>query len=68
MPLVSTAHYYQWMCNIYVLAKLLGHKEDSERFNLRADSIRQSFNRTFYDSQKKTYATGFTVISEIGSR
>ena len=58
MPLVSTAHYYQWMCNIYVLAKLLGHKEDSERFNLRADSIRQSFNRTFYDSQKKTYATG----------
>ena len=56
--LVSTAHYYQWMCNIYVLAKLLGHKEDSERFNLRADSIRQSFNRTFYDSQKKTYATG----------
>lgn len=58
MPLVSTAHYYQWMCNIYVLAKLLGHKEDAERFNLRADSIRQSFNRTFYDAQKKTYGTG----------
>ena len=58
MPLVSTAHYYQWMCNIYVLAKLLGHKEDAERFNLQADSIRQSFNCTFYDSQKKTYATG----------
>ena len=58
MPLVSTALYYQWMCNIYVLAKLLGHKEDAEQFNLRADGIRQSFNRTFYNSQKKTYDAG----------
>lgn len=56
--LVSTAHYYQWMCFMYVMAKHLGHKQDAEWFNLRADSIRQSFNRTFYDAQKKTYATG----------
>lgn len=58
MPLVSTAHYYQWMCYMYVMAKHLGHKQDAEWFNLRADSIRQSFNRTFYDAKKKTYATG----------
>ena len=57
MPLVSTAHYYQWMCNMYVLAKLLGHKEDAERFNTHADNIRQSFNRTFYDAKKKTYGS-----------
>ena len=56
--LVSTAHYYQWMCYMYVMAKRLGHKQDAEWFNLRADSIRHSFNRTFYDAQKKTYATG----------
>ena len=58
MPLVSTAHYYQWMCNMYVIAKLLGHKEDAERFNTQADNIRQAFNRTFYNAEKKTYGTG----------
>lgn len=56
--LVSTAHYYQWMCYMYVMAKRLGHKQDAEWYNLRADSIRHSFNRTFYDAPKKTYATG----------
>ena len=58
MPLVSTAHYYQWMCYMYVFAKLLDKKEDAYRFNLQADSIRQSFNRTFYDAKRKTYGTG----------
>ena len=58
MPLVSTAHYYQWMCNMFVIAKLLGHKEDAERFNTQADNIRQAFNRTFYDAEKKTYGSG----------
>ena len=58
VSLVSTAHYYQWMCYMYVMAKHLGHKQDAESYNLRADSIRQSFNRTFYDVKKKTYATG----------
>ena len=58
MPLVSTAHYYQWMCNMYVIAKLLGKKEDAERFNTQADNIRQSFNRTFYNPEKKTYGSG----------
>jgi hypothetical protein len=56
--LVSTAHYYQWMCYMYVMAKRLGHKQDAEWYNLRADSIRHAFNRTFYDAQRKTYATG----------
>jgi len=58
MPLVSTAHYYQWMCNMYVIAKLLGKKEDAERFNTQADNIRQSFNRTFYNAEKKIYGSG----------
>ena len=58
MPLVSTAHYYQWMCYMIVFAKHLGYKQDVERFNTWADSIRIAFNREFYDSKKKTYATG----------
>ena len=58
MPLVATAHYYQWMCYMYVLAKHLGHKDDASKFNLRADSIRQAFNREFYDAKRKSYGTG----------
>ena len=58
MPLVSTAHYYQWMCYMYVLARHLGHKQDAELFNLRADSIRHAFNRAFYNAKKKIYGTG----------
>ena len=58
MPLVSTAHYYQWMCYMYVLAKHLGHKQDAQWFNLRADSIRHAFNREFYNAKKKIYGTG----------
>ena len=58
VPLVSTAHYYQWMCYMYVLAKHLGHKQDAQWFNLRADSIRHAFNREFYNAKKKIYGTG----------
>ena len=57
MPLVSTAHYYQWMCYMYVLAKHLGHKQDAQWYNLRADSIRLAFNREFYNAKKKSYGT-----------
>ena len=58
MPLVSTAHYYQWLCYMYVMAKHLGHKQDAMQFNQQAEHIRQAFNREFYDSEKKIYATG----------
>jgi hypothetical protein len=58
MPLVATAHYYQWMCYMYVMARHLGHKDEANSFNLRAESIRQAFNREFYDAKKKTYGTG----------
>lgn len=58
MPLVATAHYYQWTCYLYVMAKHLGHKEDAEMFNQHAEKIRQAFNRAFYDAKRKTYGTG----------
>ena len=58
MPLVATAHYYQWTCYLYLLAKHLGIKNDAEQLNARADSIRQAFNREFYNSKKKIYGTG----------
>ena len=58
MPLVSTAHYYQWMCYMYVLAKQLGKRDEAYAFNQRAENIRQAFNREFYDAKRKTYGTG----------
>ena len=58
MPLVATAHYYQWMCYMYVLAKQLGKRDEAYAFNQRADNIRQAFNREFYDAKRKTYGTG----------
>ncbi len=56
--LVATAHYYQWACYMYLVAKYLGHKSDADKFNVHADSIRHAFNRTFYDPERKIYATG----------
>ena len=58
IPLVATAHYYQWMCYMYVLAKQLGHKDEANNFNQRAENIRQAFNREFYDAKRKIYGTG----------
>ena len=58
MPLVATAHYYQWTCYLYLLAKHLGHKQDADQLNTRAEYIRRAFNREFYDAKKKTYGTG----------
>ena len=58
MPMVATAHYYQWMCYMYVLAKQLGKRDEAYAFNQRAENIRQAFNREFYDAKHKTYGTG----------
>lgn len=58
VPLVATAHYYQWTCYLYLIAKHLGHKNDAALLNLRADSIRQAFNKEFYDAKRKIYGTG----------
>lgn len=58
VPLVATAHFYQWTCYLYLIAKHLGYKDDASLLNLRADSIRQAFNKEFYDAKRKVYGTG----------
>ena len=58
VPLVATAHYYQWACYMYLIAKYLGRRDEAARMNMLADSIRQAFNHEFYDPAKKTYGTG----------
>ncbi len=58
VPLVATAHYYQWACYLYLLAKHTGHLQDATQMNALADSIRHAFNREFYDAKRKIYGTG----------
>ena len=50
MPLVSTAHYYWWN-------HLMGEA--------RADSIREAFNREFYNPQTHRYASGSQCAQAI---
>ncbi len=40
------------------IAGLLGEKDDSTAFASQAESIRQAFNRKFFDPVKKVYSTG----------
>ena len=58
IPLVATAHYYQWACYLFIMAKRLKYKEDAIYFNNIADSIRHAFNNEFYDPVKHSYGTG----------
>ena len=58
VPLVATAHYYEWACYLYIFASNLGLKEEAEQLNRLADSIRIAFNKEFYDPQRKIYGTG----------
>ena len=58
MPLVATAHYYQWTCYLYLFAKHLGKKSDAEQLNTHAEQIRQAFNHEFYNPKTKSYGTG----------
>lgn len=58
VELVSTAHFYEWVCYLYVAAKHLGHLRDAKQLNTLAENIRQAFNRKFYNAKRKTYATG----------
>ena len=58
VALVATAHFYQWVCYLYVVADHLGHIREARQLNTLAENIRQAFNREFYDARRKTYATG----------
>ena len=74
VPLVSTAHYYQWTRDVAGFANLLADgnaaaasdlKATARRLNVRADSIREAFNREFYHPDTHLYATGSQCAQAI---
>lgn len=65
LALVSTAHYYMWtrLTSDYAL-KLASEGVNADYLNIgkrlqeRADSIKEAFNKAFYNPQKHAYGTG----------
>lgn len=72
VALVATAHYYLWT-KLTAKAALIEYKKNgkesykllSDNLFLRADSIRDHFNSTFYSPQKHTYGTGSQASNAI---
>jgi hypothetical protein len=65
LPLTATAFYF---CDARILARtatLLGKADDAKKFDALADRIRASFNHTFFNANKRTYATGSQTADSI---
>ena len=58
MPLVSTAHYWQWTQFMGNTAAQLRRYDDAQRLWNRADSIAAAFHREFYHADNHQYGTG----------
>lgn len=65
LALVSTAHYYMWTRLTANYALTLASENGNEnylsvgkRLQQRADSIKEAFNKAFYNPQTRTYGTG----------
>ncbi|HMP81905.1 MAG TPA: family 78 glycoside hydrolase catalytic domain, partial [Verrucomicrobiota bacterium] len=54
-PLTATAFYFYDARILSQMATLLGKLEDSKEFARKAEQIRESFNREFYDREKGHY-------------
>ena len=65
MPLVSTAHYFQWTVQMAGIAQLLGKSKDEKRLLERAEKIRAAFNKEYYNKQSHQYATGSQAAQSI---
>ena len=65
MPLVSTAHYYQWNNNLSSAAILAGKTNDAVEYHKRAEQIKAAFNREFYHPDTKQYGTGSQCANAI---
>ena len=62
VPLVSTAHYYQWTKKVAQAAKLTGRDADAHSLQMRADSIKQAFISHFTLGSQ----TAYSIALEMG--
>lgn len=58
VPFTATAIYYYDNLVMAEMARLVGQREDARQFAARAQAIRASFNRAFFDASRGIYATG----------
>ena len=58
MALTATAIYFQDADAMTKIAKALDKSADAHRYQLLADSIREAFNRKFFNASTGVYATG----------
>ena len=65
VPLTSTAYYYHFADIISKSAELLGKESDKLHYRKLADSIKTSFNSTFYKQQTGKYSNGSQTAQSI---
>lgn len=54
----ATAFYFNTVDILSRVATLLGREDDARNYSRRAGDIRAAFNEKFYDTVRRTYATG----------
>jgi len=62
--LIATAYYYKLLSYMQRFANLTENKADAAYYGLLRDSIRNAFQQTFYDPQKKQYSNN-TVTANL---
>lgn len=62
--LIATAYYFKLLSYMQRFANLTGNKKDAGYYGLLSDSIRQAFQKTFYNPQKKQYGNN-TVTANL---
>ena len=63
--LTATAFYFYDTRILAQAAAMLGKTDDAKKFTARADEIRAAFNSKFYNSTKRSYATGSQCANAI---
>ncbi|WP_428940854.1 family 78 glycoside hydrolase catalytic domain [Fontivita pretiosa] len=56
-PVTATAFFYQDARLLSQIAAVLGHEDEAKDFEARAERIRDSYNRHFFNAEAGTYAT-----------
>lgn len=58
IPVTATAIYYESIRTLALIAAQLGKTEESARYAAKAETVREAFNRRFFNTVTSTYATG----------
>jgi len=65
VPLVATAHYYWDLMLLSRAAEMLGKKEDESCYRKLSQTVKEAFNKTFFDEKTDQYGTGSQASNAI---